>query len=327
MNTRIAARHPSYVRRALTTAAAALALAMGACREDTASPTTQATTGGQLDVYVSIPPQKTLVEAILGDRGTVQVLLGPGQSPHSYEPTPKQMVRLASADILFSIGVPFEKQMVDRIHQAAPDLPVVDLSKGIPRLSTEETSEHGDDHDHGAHNELDPHIWMNPRYVMHMADIVADALASRDPAGRPAYEKRAGAFRAELAALDKEIATSLAPLRGRSFYVFHPAFGYFAEAYGLRQVAIQSGGRAPTARQLESLIERARREHVHLIFVQPQFSRRDAETVAEAIGGAVVPLDPLAEDYLSNLRHIAATIRVALAPTQSRAAEETTRVN
>lgn len=153
---------------------------------------------------------------------------------------------------------------------------------------------------------------MNPRLVKVQAKTICAALCELDPAHRDVYERNCRAFEADMDTIDKKIATALAPLRGKAFYVFHPAFGYFAEAYGLKQVAIETGGKQPSAKRLAALVDQAKRAGVKLIFVQPQFDRRSAEVVAREIGGAVVPLDPLAENYMDNLLHVASQIQAAL---------------
>ncbi len=277
----------------------------------------------RMRVYVSIPPQKHFVEQVGGEKVDVTALLAPGQSPATYEITPKQMVELGKARVYFRIGVPFEKSVVAKIGGTLEGLHIVDTREGIELrgLTAGERHEHGSGsahghadcaEDHGEQGDLDPHTWMNPRLVKIQARTICDELGRLDPVHRKDYERRLGTFMAELDSVDSAIAAKLGPFRGREFFVFHPAYGYFADAYGLRQTAVQSGGKAPTAKRLSGLIKRARDAGVRLIFVQPQFDRNSAETIAEAIGGAVVPIDPLAEDYLDNLLEMADRIEEAL---------------
>ena len=302
----------------------AAAVVLGGCRgEKTAAPPTE---DNRLLVYVSIPPQKYFVERIGGKHVRVGIMLKPGQSAHTYEPSPRQMVELSTARLFFRIGAPFEIQVADKIGQTLKSLSVVDTNQNVPlRRQTEacddehESHHQEDRHDHHAassspaESEMDMHTWMNPRLVKTQAKTICDALIRVDPAHQADYEANLAAFQGDLDRLDGEITASLKPLKSRTFFVFHPAFGYFADAFDLRQVAIESGGKEPSARQLANLIARAKAENVKLIFIQPQFSRRCADTLARAIGGAVVPLDDLAENYIDNLRHVADEIRRALA--------------
>jgi len=291
-----------------------VAIAPGACKQE--SPSTRSEAGGPILVYASIPPGKYFAERVGGPHLRVDVLLKPGQSMHTYEPTAKQMVELSSARLFLRFGAPFEKQVVDKIGEALKNLELVDVNEGITLLAASEPCEHdadhGHDHNHGE-SELDMHTWTSPRLAKIQAGNIYRALVHVDPGHRADYEANLAALEADLDRLDAEIAAALWPLKGRAFFVFHPAFGYFAEAYGLKQVAIESGGKEPSAKELHELIDRARDSGVKLIFVQPQFPRRGAEAVAQAIGGAVVPLDHLAEDYVGNLRHVAEMIRAALA--------------
>ncbi len=280
------------------------------CRSET--PTSRYA-GGPLRVFVSILPQKCFVDRVGGGHVEVSVLLPPGQSPATYEPSPRQMVALGEARVYFRVGVPFETQVVAKIRSALPDLEMVDTCEGIElRAMAPGEHHHHDGEAHGHGDEQDPHVWMNPRLVKAQARTICRSLCRLDPVHRADYERNCDAFEAELDRVDREIAASLSPFRGRAFYVFHPSLGYFAEAYGLEQVAIETGGKQPAARELTALIRRAKASGVRLLFVQPQFDRRTAETVAREIGGAVVPLDPLAEDYVSNLRHVASQIAGAL---------------
>lgn len=267
----------------------------------------------RLPVFVSILPQAYFVERIGGERVKVDVLVQPGQSPATYSPTPKQMVKLAEARIFFRIGVPFEKVFLPKIEDALPDLLVVDTSQGIA-LQTLDHHDHGEEHpDEGQEGtELDPHIWLDPMLVKKLAGIIKETLIRVDPQGTELYEKNYASLAGELDELDRELKDTLAPLKGKTLLVFHPSYGYFARAYGLHQLAVETGGKQPSARQLAHIIETAREKEVRIIFVQPQFSEKSARTVARAINGTVVALDPLARDYLANMRHIARSVKKAL---------------
>ncbi|MEE8590953.1 MAG: zinc ABC transporter substrate-binding protein [Spirochaetia bacterium] len=264
---------------------------------------------GEPIVFVSIGPQRYLVQSIAGSRIRVEVLVQSGQDPHTFEPTPKQMAQLSRGRLYFRIGVAFERSLIPRIRSSNPQLKIIDTQAGIELREIEEGNHEGEDHDeHG----LDPHTWLSPLLAKRQAQIIRDALIEADPGGREEYEAGYRNLAAELDSLHEEIAAVLAPYRGEEIFVYHPAYGYFTDEYGLRQVAVETGGSEPSAQQLARLIERARERQVRIIFVQPQFSRTGAEAVAEAIGGVVVPLDPLAEDYVENLREMARKIAEAL---------------
>jgi zinc transport system substrate-binding protein len=298
-------------------------------------------TPGKLKVFVSIMPQKYFVERVGGDRVDVNVLVGAGQSPHTYEPTPRQLADLSGARLLFRVGVPFEDILMPKIESAFKGLTVVDTRKGIeliPMESHDENHEaeeahghetereghageethagegrHGqkDEHSHEA-GSPDPHIWLDPVRVKIQAQTICDSLSTIDPAGAPIYRRNLKSFQEDLDRLNALIGKALAPIKGKQIFVFHPAYGYFADRYGLEQEAVETGGKEPSAKQLAGLIDKAKRAGVRVIFVQPQLDTKYAATIAEAIGGAVVTLDPLEPDYIRNLEDMAAKVKSAL---------------
>jgi zinc transport system substrate-binding protein len=273
------------------------------------------TTGtGKIMVAVSILPQSYFVRRIGGDYVSVTTLVGPGQEPHTFDPTPKQVSSLAQAKLYFTIGIGFEAGLVGKIRGAFPNVRIVDMAKGVKfRAMTAE--EAGAEEDaHMTAGEPDPHTWLDPKLAKIEAGNVCDALSQADPAHAAEYRKNFEALAADLDAVDAKIAKALAPLKGRDFITYHPAFGYFGDAYGLHQVSVEMEGKEPSARQLVELIGRAKKENIRVIFVQPQFSTKNAETMAQAIGGAVVPMDDLAPEYIENLQHMAAEIEKALGP-------------
>lgn len=272
------------------------------------SPDTGEVGKSKLRVFVSIPPQAFFVERIGGEKVEVEVLLAPGQSPATYEVTPQQMARLSEADLFFSIGVPFEKQLLRHIAGSLGELDIIDTGEGIELRPISGHRHEGEIHT-GA---LDPHIWLDPNLVKVQAGHIASALSALDPANEESYQRNLSGFVAELDSVDLAIRELLTPLRNRTIHVFHPAYGYFTDAYGLHQEAIEIEGREPSARELARIIEEAKEGGVKTLFVQPQFSRKQAQVIAAEIGGEVVVLDPLAGDYMNNLWDIATKIATAL---------------
>ena len=263
-----------------------------------------ASASAPLQVFVSILPQKYFVERVGGGQVAVSVMVGPGQSPETYEPTPKQMAALSRAQLYFSIGVAFENVWMKRILSANSALRVVPMQRGVALLPLTGPS--------GEPGGRDPHVWTSPSRVKIMAATLRDALIEADPAHRGDFEANYRAFMSELDTLDRELRAILAQARDKPFMVFHPAWGYFAHDYGLRQIPIEAEGKEPGARSLARLIDLGKREGVKVIFVQTQFSRRTAETVAAAIGARVVAVDPLAENYPQNLLRVAGEFAEAL---------------
>jgi len=269
---------------------------------------------GTLPVFVSIPPLAALAEAVGGEHVRVTTLLAPGEGPHTFSATPKQVMALGGASAYFHVGgFPFELELARRLEANFPSLVIQDAAAGIARHPGEA---HGHGEEAAGHHqgeELDPHVWMSPLLLKTLAQTIAETLQRVDPDHAADYARNLEALLGDLESLDRALREQLAPFAGRTFYIYHPALGYFAETYGLHQKSVEVSGKKPAPRQLQELIEQARTDGVRVIFVQPQFDQRSAESVAEAIHGSVVPLDPLREDVLDNLRAIAAALAGAFA--------------
>ncbi len=263
--------------------------------------------GVNIRAFTGIAPQAYLVEQIGGEAVSVEVLLPPGQSPATYEPTAQQMARLADAQVLFLTGVPFELRMMSKFEEVFENLKVCDTRKGI-KLQPIALHTHNDKFG----GTLDPHIWLSPRLAAIQARNICNAFIEIDPANTEQYENSLANLSRLLDSVNAEIQKILEPVKGRRMYVFHPSYGYFAEDYGLQQVAIEFEGKEPSARQLIDVIEKARRDGIKALFVQPQFSVRQAETMASELGGKVVILDPMRRDYPDNLLEIARKIAATL---------------
>jgi zinc transport system substrate-binding protein len=281
-----------------------------------------------VNVQVSILPQKYCVERIGKDRVNVDVLVKPGKSPEVYSPSPDQIKKLVAADIYFRIGIDFETGLMGKIESVA-GLKIVDTREGII-LRDMEAHHHGDeahdaghaegeDHDHDAdhhedqkHTGKDPHIWMSPDNVKIQAHTIFQALVQMDPEGREAFQANYDSFVKDLDALDLRLKEVFKPLQGENLFVFHPAFGYLTDRYGLRQIPVETMGKAPKGKDLSNIIKLAKKEKTRVIFVQPQFDQNAAEKIASAVNGVVMSIDPLAYDYLANMETMAKTIAGAL---------------
>lgn len=240
----------------------------------------------KIQVFVSILPLKDFVEQIGKDRVDVQVMVLPGQSPATYAPKPKQMQLLSKADLYFRIGVPFENVWMSKMHQINPQLSIVDLRQGLKMIEKE-----------------DSHVWTSPPYVMIMCHTIMHHLIKLDGSNQKFYEKNYEVFKKKLQDLDAWLHQELNPYQGKSFLVFHPAWGYFARTYGLRQMAIEKEGKEPGPKDIVQIIAQAKKENIHTIFVQKQFDQKNARVIAEALHAQVVVIDPLAEKYILNMKN------------------------
>lgn len=262
--------------------------------------------GEKINVFVSIAPQRDFVEQVGGDRVAVHVMVGPGQSPELFEPTPRQMARLAGAELYFSIGMPFEASWLPAVRRNNPDLKIVPCCADLAKLAGDG---HGG-HEHAGHGHggddsgMDPHVWTDPNNVIAIAGQIAEALAAHDAAHARDYRRAERAFSEKLRALDSLITARTATLKNRVLIVAHPSWGYFAERYGLSQRSIEQDGKEIQGRSLAELIEFARQRNIRAVFTQPQFNDRAARAIAAEIGATVYELDPLADGYIENMRAV-----------------------
>jgi zinc transport system substrate-binding protein len=247
-------------------------------------------------VAVSVAPLGYLVQRLAPELVQLMVMIPPGASPSTHEPTMRQLQLVSRASIYIKVGhpaFPFERTWLRRLLEHNRDMLVVDASQSTTRQLE------------------DPHLWTSPQVMRRVAAEVAAALGSLLPEQAEQIAQNLQQFEADVAELDTLIRATLEDMTNRTFYVFHPAWSYFAAEYGLEQVAIEHRGSEPSPEALAQLIDRARSEGVHVIFVQPQFSRRSADLVAREIGGVVIALDPLDVDWLNNLQAVARSLRKA----------------
>jgi zinc transport system substrate-binding protein len=253
---------------------------------------------GKIGVVVTILPQAEFVESVGGDKVGVTVMVPSGASPHTYEPTPSQMVLLSKAKMYAKVGsgIDFELTWMDELVAQNEDMLVVDCSHGI---ELQQMTVADEDEPAGS---MDPHIWLSPQNVVIMVQNIAEGLMQIDPDNSTYYCQNRDAYIQRLTQLDSDIREGLSAVTNRVFMVFHPAFGYFASEYNLTMLTIEDEGKEPTPAGLQHLIEQAKEHNIKVVFAEPQFNPQSAEVIAGEIGGRVVLIDPLVRDYIDNLR-------------------------
>jgi len=251
---------------------------------------------GKIQVIVSILPQAEFARAVGGDRLRITTMVPYGQEPHMYEPTPSQMKAIENAQIYFKVGsgIDFELVWMGRFEDLNDEMVVIDGSSGVTLIPMQ-------DSDEGA---KDPHIWLSPENAKIMVSNFLSGMIQVDPANESEYRGNAESYSQQLNELDQDISSALTSLENRMILVYHPAWGYFAERYDLQQLPIEEGGTEPTIQNIVDAIDIATENGIEVIFASPQFSIRTAEQIADEIDGIVVLVDPLAEDYISNLENI-----------------------
>ncbi|MCP4675150.1 MAG: zinc ABC transporter solute-binding protein [Deltaproteobacteria bacterium] len=250
-------------------------------------------------VVVSVVPQAYFVKRIAGNLIDVKVMIPPGASPTTYEPTMEQMLALAKASLYIKVGhpsFPFEKAWLEKLLRQGRRLKVVDCSKGLELL---------DD---------DPHIWLSPKRARAIAGSIAAAVKSLIPRMSDSIDANYRQLLADIDALDGTFREALSKVKIRRFYVFHPAWGYLASEYGLEQVAIEKGHKEPSPGDLRKIVSSAQSDGVRVVFAEPQLSTESAGLIARELGGEVVIIDPLPGDWLDGMRKTAAALKEALSP-------------
>ena len=265
-------------------------------------------------ITVTIEPLRYFTEAIAGDRFTVVSMVPKGTSPETYDPTPQQLVELARSKAYFRIGyIGFEQTWTDKLTDNAPHLQFFDMSQGVD-LIYDNTHVH-----HHAANEkehqhaigVEPHIWNSAVNAQIIAGNILSALRNIDKGNEDFYLERYNTLCRKIEHTDSLIRQTLAtPGADHAFMIYHPALSYFARDYGLHQISIEEGGKEPSPAHLKALIDLCQAEDVRVIFVQPEFDKRNAETIAQQTGTKVIPINPLSYDWEEEMLNVAK----ALAP-------------
>ncbi len=258
---------------------------------------------GKLTVAVSIVPEETFVKKVAGDLVKTVVMIPPGYSPANYSPNPREMQALSDSSIYFSIGVPTESaNIIPKLKGINGKIELVPLNEYVEKFFESRKID----------TSRDPHIWISPLRVVEMVEIIAEKLVEYDSQNSDVYYKNAREFIKELYGLHNEILVSLQGLSNKSFIVYHPAFGYFADDYGLEMIALEEHGKQATPKRIQEVVDFAKENGIKAIFYQNEIDSKQTVAFAEEIGGETVQVAPLSPDYVENLRKMAALFKKVL---------------
>lgn len=256
-----------------------------------------APTTKKIMVAVSIVPQQSFVKAVAGSLVDTVVLVPPGYSPENYAPSPRELIELSEASLYFSIGVPVENSAIlPKLSGINKELKIVDLAGEAAKVYPEREFSPG---------HRDPHIWLSPKRVQVMVQAIARELAEIDPPNRDTYLKNAADYGRQLDELDRKITASLEHVAEKTFFVYHPAFGYFADDYGLTMIAVEEEGKEATIDDLKRIISLAKELRAKVVFYQAEMDSGQSKTIADEIGAKTEVVAPLAADYIENLEKMA----------------------
>ncbi|NOR46316.1 MAG: zinc ABC transporter solute-binding protein [Candidatus Delongbacteria bacterium] len=264
-------------------------------------------------ISVSILPQKYFVERIVGNKFDVNVIIPPGSSPATYEPTPANLIALSHSPLYFRIGyIGFEKAWMEKIIAVNPKMKIIDTSKGVELITSDH--HHGEEEIGSHENEsgVNPHIWLSPSAVKIQAENIYNSIVEIDKVNSELYKNNYESFIKDIDKLDMQIKMMFKNISNRKFIVYHPAWSYFAKDYGLIQVPIEFEGKSPSPATIKNIIDTAKEENIKVVIVQKQFDTKQAEAIAENIQGHVIQLDPLSENWIKNMITIGRTFQFEL---------------
>ncbi len=263
-------------------------------------------------ISVTINPQKYFLEQIVGNKFNVNCVVPAGSNPESFDPAPSQMMALSKSEAFFKVGyLGIENTLLEKARQNNPDLKLIDCSEGIVPVdgNLHEDCAHGhhDHHNdaHSGHVGGDPHIWSSPLTARTMVENMYLAVVDMDSVNRKYYKVNYDKLIGEINHTDSIISVLIAKAPSKGFIIYHPALSYFANEYGLTQYSIEYEGKNPSPAQLKNLIDRAKEEGVKVVFIQQEFDTKNAQTVADAIGGKAVVIDLMAYDWHHEMIKIA----------------------
>lgn len=254
----------------------------------------------QPTVLISVAPYEYIIKGIAGDTVAVKTMVPAGASPHTYEPTPKDVMEASKGDVWFQIGEGFEALSTPALKSANPKLEIVDLQKGLNLIRPTEQHQCCPHH-HGA----DPHFWMSPRLMRKQSEKIAQVLINHYPENKDLYEKNLIQLQHELDQLDQDVGTLLENMPQKVIMVSHPSYSYLARDYHFDLLSLESEGRDPTPLQVTKIIEEAKKKKIKVIYIQEELNTKGAQLVANIIGAKVVTLEPYRKDFAANLREIA----------------------
>lgn len=252
---------------------------------------------GKIGVVVSIAPEVEFVKAVGGDKVDVTLMVPPTADVHTYEPLPNQLSKVAGAQmyVMVGSGVEFENNYLDKIKSTNPSMLMINASQGIQLIPSSEEGEGGT---------MDPHVWTSPRNAEIMVENIYQGLVEVDPDNRDYYQKNRDEYLAKLNELDSKT-TELLKDKTKPILIFHPAFGYYARDYNLTMMGVMVNDEEPSPQRIALMVDTALENNITVIYLQPQYDSKHMDSIAAQIGGQVLFVSDLDENYLENMHDVA----------------------
>jgi zinc transport system substrate-binding protein len=259
--------------------------------------------GDKIGVIVSIAPEVEFVRAVGGDKVDVTLMVPSTADVHTYEPLPSQLSKVAGAQIyvMLGSGLEFENNYMDKLISSNPNILIVNSSKGIQLIPSSEGSETENHHENGIY---DPHIWTSPRNAKTMVNNIYEGLVEVDPENQEYYQKNRDEYLKKLDELDRNT-TELLKDKTRPILIFHPAFGYYARDYNLTMIGVMVNDEEPSPQRIAMMVDTAQENNITVVYVEPQYDPKYMDAIASQIGGQVLFVSDLDENYLENMQKVA----------------------
>jgi len=295
-----------------------LALAVASCGSRTGR------AGDEKTLTVTIPPLAWFVEAIAGDDFTINVMLPPGADHHIWEPLPAQINSLSGSEAFIMNGqLEFEHAWMDRFRQVNSEMQILDLSRSIDLIGTEEHHEGeeeadreghhedgtgddhdghhedgtGDDHEGHSHTGADPHFWMSPAAAAVMAADIKEFLTGLNPASADKYERNHSLLADTIAVIDEMVRSAAGTMSTSTVMIYHPALAYMARDYGFEQLSFEDEGKSPSPARMKELIDIAREKKIKSILIQAEYDLRNAESLSRETGAELIVINPMNRNW------------------------------
>ena len=268
----------------------------------------------EIKVVASIYSLGDVTRQVGKDRVSVLVMLYPGASPHTFEPTPLDMMKIQNSKVFVKVGAGLEF-WAEKMMKASSNrnLIIVDAASGLPLIRHVHSHDGAGGSEEKAHQESgDPHVWLDPVLMKTVVDKIKNALSKADPQGEAYYRENAEKYKKDLDALHREIMNRVKSFRVKEYVTFHPAWNYFSKRYGLRVAGVieESPGREPSPKHIAKIVSEIKRAGSRIIFAEPQFNPKMAEVIAREAGAKVLFLDPIGganvkgrDTYISLMRY------------------------
>ena len=251
--------------------------------------------GDKIGVIVSIGPEVEFVKAVGGDKVDVTLMVPSTADVHTYEPLPSQLSQVSGAKMYVEVGssVEFETNYMDKLKSSNPSMLVVNASQGIQFLPAEDEDE-----------TIDPHVWVSPRNAKIMVENIYEGLVQIDPSNKDYYQKNRDQYLNKLDELDKNT-TKLLENNTKPILIYHPAFAYYARDYNLTVIGAMVNDEEPSPQRIAKMVDVARENNITVVYQEPQYSSKIMESIASQIGGQVLMVNILDENYLESMKNVA----------------------